>query len=273
MIMVRKPAVAGLFYPADSKKLRSEIELLLSVAEPDIELNKIFGLIAPHAGYIYSGRTAAYAYNLVQNKKYKKVIIISPSHREYFPGACVYEGDAFETPLGIVNVDVEVAARIVSGSKLIFKGLSGHREEHAIEVQIPFLQYVLDEFKIIPIVMGDQRKIFIEELARKISEVADEDTLIVASSDLSHYHAKYEAFDLDTVVEENIKKFDFENLYLALESKKCEACGGGPIIAMMKAAKLLNKTNSVVLNRSDSSDVSGDDVQVVGYLSAAIYGN
>ena len=263
--------VAGYFYPSNSKKLLDELETLLSISNPKLNLQSITGIISPHAGYIYSGRTAAFAYSLLKEKEINKVIIISPSHREYFPGICIYDGDGYETPLGIVKVDTSFVDKMVRDSKIIYKGIEGHREEHAIEVQIPFLQRMLTEFKIIPIVMGDQGQIYIDELANKIYQVADEKTLIVASSDLSHYYSKKEADQLDSIVENDINEFNYEKLQNDLDYKNCEACGGGPIIVLMKAASLMNKKHAVVLNRSNSGDITGDYNGIVGYLSAVIY--
>ena len=271
MNKIRKAVVAGYFYPSNPQKLSDEIEVLLSMSNPEINLQKIKGIISPHAGYIYSGRTAAFAYKLLSGKPVERVIIISPSHREYFPGICIYDGDGYETPLGIVEIDNELTDNIVNEQRIIYRGIEGHREEHAIEVQIPFLQKVLSEFKLIPIVMGDQGKLFIDELANRIHKVADEKTLIVASSDLSHYYSKQEADQLDSVIENDINEFDYEKLQQDLDYKNCEACGGGPIVAMMKAASLMNKKNAKVLNRSNSGDTTGDYSGVVGYLSAAVY--
>lgn len=272
MNRIRKPSAAGYFYPGNPGKLKEEINLLLSVTRPEKIPENIFGLISPHAGYIYSGRTAAYAYNLIKEKNYKTVIIISPSHREYFPGICVFEGDAYETPLGTLKINGKMAEELVSESKSIFRGILGHKDEHAVEVQLPFLQTVLKDFTIVPVVMGDQSKMYIDELASQLAKAADKNTLIVASSDLSHYHSKQEASQLDSIVEEKISEFDFEGLQSGLEKRICEACGGGPIIAMMKAASLTKREKSFVLNRSDSGDVSGDNSEVVGYISAVIYG-
>ncbi len=273
MNRVRKPAVAGVFYPAEPKKLQDEIDLLLSLSRSEAKPNNLFGIVSPHAGYIYSGKTAAYGFNLLRNSEYKNVIIISPSHREYFAGISIYDGDAFETPLGIVPINNQLVEKLISGSEYIFKGASGQKQEHAIEVQIPFLQTVLKDFSIVPIVMGDQGRSFVDELASKISEVIDDDTIIVASSDLSHYHTKFDANRFDSIVEKRILDFDFDRLQYDLENRNCEACGGGPIVAMMKAAFLRKRRKSIILNRSDSGDISGDNNEVVGYLSAALYGD
>jgi AmmeMemoRadiSam system protein B len=270
---IRHQQVAGYFYPAEKDKLQKDIALMLQVAKPEKSFNKIFGIISPHAGYVYSGKTAAYAYNLLKSKNYKTVIVISPSHSEFFPGVSIYDGDAYETPLGLVEIDQAVTDKLVENSKTIFRGIQGHRKEHALEVQIPFLQSVLTGFKIVPIVMGDQSKNFVDELAQKISEVTDERTLVVASSDMSHFYAANEADRLDSVVAKRINEFDFENLLKDLDNHNCEACGGGPITVMLKAASLKSINKSFVLNRSNSGDVTGDKSEVVGYLSAVVYKN
>lgn len=271
MKKIRPPHVAGYFYPADPVTLQNEIKRMLDEAKSTETFEKIAGIVSPHAGYMYSGKTAAYAYNTLKGKNYKTAIVISPSHAEYFPGISVYDGDAYETPLGVVEIDEEKANQLVEGSKLIFRGIQGHRREHALEVQIPFLQSVLSDFKIVPVVMGDQSNVFIDELAKKLAEVTDDKTIIVASSDLSHFYSANEADKLDSIVEKRINDFNYELLQKDLQSHKCEACGGGPIVAMMKAAALKNFNKAKVLKRTDSGDVTGDKSEVVGYLSAVVY--
>lgn len=268
---IREPAVAGMFYPLSEKKLRDEIKVLFDLTKSKDILNNVVGIVSPHAGYVYSGKTAAFAFNAVSNKNYNTIIIISPSHREYFPGVSVYDGDAYRTPLGIVPVNKEMRSKLIEGSKIIFQGIQGHRAEHAVEVQLPFLQMIYNDFDFLPIVMGDQRKFFIDELVNKLAAIIDDKTLVVASSDLSHFYSKETAYMLDSIVEKHINEFNYDGLETDLESGKCEACGGGAIVAMMKAADLLKKKNSKVLSRSDSGDVTGDHSEVVGYLSAAIY--
>lgn len=270
---IRPAAVAGYFYPDDSIKLTTQINKYLSQAVSKISPEKIFGIVSPHAGYQYSGLTAAYAYNLLRNKYYENVIIISPSHREYFPGCCIYAGDAYATPLGVVKINKQKSHLIVEGSKNIFFGENGHKLEHALEVQIPFLQSVLNDFSIIPIVVGDQSKVFVDELAEQLAKVVDEKTLLVASSDMSHFYSSAVADRLDSVVEEKINHLDYYGLRTALDEKKGEACGGGPIVSLLKAASIKGYKNSVVLHRSDSGDATGDKSEVVGYLSAVIYGD
>lgn len=271
MKIVREPAVAGMFYPANVSKLKSEIEAYLTSVNLEKTFENIFGLISPHAGYVYSGRTAAFAYKTIQNKSYTTVVVISPSHREYFPSTSIYSGDSYKTPLGEIELDKEMISKLIDEKSLIFEGVNGHRAEHALEVQLPFLQTVLDNFKLVPIVMGDQRKEFVIGLAEKLSKVVNSETLIVASSDLSHFYSKKKANVLDSVVEDRISKFDYVGLLDDLEKQKCEACGGGPIAVLLKTAELKEINKVKVLSRIDSGDISGDISEVVGYLSAVVF--
>jgi MEMO1 family protein len=273
MSYIRPAQVAGHFYASNPDKLRKDINLLLDVTKPKEKIERVFGIVSPHAGYVYSGKTAAHAYNLLVGKKYKRVFVISPSHSEYFPGICVFEGDAYETPLGLIKVDKEFREKVLTDDGIIFMGYEGHRREHALEVQLPFLQTVLKDFKIVPVVMGDQSKRSVDALANKLAEVSDDETLVVASSDLSHFYSKSQADRLDSVVEKRVREFDYESLQYDLDNHACEACGGGPIVALMKAAIFKNIRHSMVLSRTDSGDVTGDNSEVVGYLSAVFYGD
>lgn len=268
---VRLPAVAGMFYPANEYELEDEVINLLEYTRTDFKPDKIFGLIVPHAGYVYSGKTAARAYNLIRGRNYRNVILLSPSHREYFPGISVYNGEAYKTPIGEVPINIELRKKLISEDKIIFEGQQGHRSEHAVEVQLPFLQMTLKDFTILPLVIGDQRTNFIYRLAEILDSIIDDQTLIVVSTDLSHFHSKTEADQLDSVVEGRIRNFDFENLQKDFESKKCEACGGGGIVSLLKLASMRNISSIKILNRSDSGDITGDESEVVGYLSAVLY--
>lgn len=271
MKTVREPKVAGMFYPASESDLKLEIEAHLNSVSVENTFENIFGLISPHAGYDYSGKTAAYAYKAIQNKTYKTVIVISPSHREYFPGISIFNGSAYKTPLGEIELDKNMIAKLTGDNELIFEGMEGHRTEHALEVQLPFLQTVLNDFKLVPIVMGDQRAEFVFYLSEKLAACAQEETLIIASSDLSHFHTRKEADKLDLIVQKRISEFDYTALLYDLRKQNCEACGGGPIAALLRTAEL-NSINKVeILSRTDSGDFSRDTSEVVGYLSAVIY--
>jgi AmmeMemoRadiSam system protein B len=176
MQYVRPPQVAGYFYPADAEKLKKEIKLLLDTSRPEKDIQNIFGIVSPHAGYVYSGKTAAYVYNLIRGKSFKRIIVVSPSHAEYFRGVSVFEGDGYETPLGTIEVDKDFTEKLINGCKIVFKGFEGHKNEHALEVQLPFLQSVLSNFKIVPVVMGDQSKETVDAFAKKLAEVIDKST-------------------------------------------------------------------------------------------------
>jgi AmmeMemoRadiSam system protein B len=269
---VRPPAVAGAFYPAEATRLRNEVERLLSNASLHRELGEIVGLLAPHAGYMYSGRVAAESYRQLEGRSYRVAVIIAPSHQEYFRGISVFTGRGYETPLGLVPVDLHLADRLLAHDEFLASGWVGHRAEHSLEVQLPFLQVLFEDLLLLPLVMGDQSYDLCDFLANTLAqELRDDRALIIASSDLSHYHPYRDAVEMDQWVKEHVRRFDPDGLAEALESGKCEACGGGPLVATMLLCKALGATDSKVLMYQNSGDVTGDRSGVVGYLSAAFY--
>ncbi len=272
MKSVREPAVAGMFYPEKKGDIKDQIKFLLEATKIDKVYDDIFGLIAPHAGYTYSGKTTAYAYNLIKDIDIENVILVSPSHREYFKGSCIFEGDAYKTPLGEIEINTDIRDTLVFKSETIFAGYKGHDQEHAIEVHLPFLQTVLKKFKLVPIIVGDQSLKYLDELVYKLAGINSEKTLVIASSDLSHFYTKKHADEMDSLIEENINSFDYNNLYQILSERTAEACGGGPIYILLKTAAIKGYLNSEVLYRNDSSEASGVTSEVVGYLSAVVYG-
>lgn len=271
MKSVRNPAVAGLFYLDSATGLRDEIEHYTKLAKTKPAGQHVTGLVAPHAGYVYSGLTAAYAYNTIKGNGFKTVIVLSPSHHEFFHGISVYNGDAYRTPLGDVPVNKELRDFLTEDGENIFNGTRGHGREHAVEVQLPFLQATLGQFDFVPVVMGEQSAGNINLLARKLSLINSPDVLIVASSDLSHYYPRSVADNMDGLIEQHVNAYAHEQLGYDLEHKICEACGGGLIVAMMQALYKDGSAKMETLYRTDSGAVSGDTSEVVGYLSAAIY--
>jgi AmmeMemoRadiSam system protein B len=268
---IREPAVAGMFYPGDRRTLDREVDALFKRVEVKKISGDLYGLISPHAGYVYSGFTAANGYRLLEGKSVHTVVIIAPSHREYFRGVSVFSGPAYSTPLGVLEVDDGLRSELVRDGGVIEASLSGHREEHAIEVQLPFLQKVLSNFKILPIVMGDQRREFCMALGKRLGKILKgKSALLVASSDLSHYYPYDIACKLDQVVINDLEEFGEERLLEDLDTQQAEACGGGPIVAMLIAAKELGADKVEVLHYCNSGDVTGDKAGVVGYLSAAV---
>lgn len=278
----REPAVAGSFYPAEPAALGKMVDGFISQAGPAKDAGEVVGLISPHAGYVYSGPVAAYAYAQIAGKDIERVVVIAPSHYQSFSGVSIYSGDQYKTPLGSIPVDTEFAQKLallssqfrLSGDGHTFRNPAG-QGEHAIEVQLPFLQRTLKNFKLVPIVMGQPRSV--EELydtpralgvalARLIT---DRRTLLVASSDLSHYHGYNEANVMDHKLADAIRDWDFMSISRNLGNRQWEACGGFPIIAVMIASQRLGANQARILKQANSGDTSGPRDSVVGYLAAA----
>src|ERR1035438_7436930 len=231
---IRQPAVAGSFYPADPKELAGMLDGFLAKAAPP-PLGNVVGWVARHAGYPYSGPVAAYSYALLKGRKFDRVVVIAPSHYEAFGFSSVYDGAAYATPFGQVPVDQAFAAKLAKASPLIKLSPVGHtpsadKKEHALEDQLPFLQRVIGQFQLVPIIMGDQSYDACRALGVALAKLAaGTNTLIVASSDLSHYHTYDEAEKLDHKTLKAIEEYDYFDLSRNLELRVWEACGGGPI--------------------------------------------
>ncbi len=271
---VREPAVSGMFYPDNPGVLRKDINGYLEAAVAPVLEGDIIGIISPHAGYVYSGQVAAYGYKAVAERQYDTVIIIAPSHKAYFDGVALWDRGGFKTPLGTINVDGEIARAMVNLDGVIQPNRDAHRQEHSLEVQLPFLQVVLDQFSIIPLIMGTQTADMCNELAQSIYEVihgSKKKFLIVCSTDLSHYYSYEKAIKLDKGIVEQIGGFDISGVMDIIEQGKAEACGAGPLIATMLLSEKLGADHSKVLKYANSGDVSGDKSRVVGYVSAALY--
>ncbi len=272
---VRPAAVAGLFYPADKVELEKTCVRFLQDARAKIRItppDKPFGIVSPHAGYPYSGYTAAHGYSLLRKKQFETVIIISPSHREYFDGISVFSGKAYSTPLGEIEIDGSLRdVFIETAGEIVIESRAGHKSEHALEVQLPFLQLALGSFKLLPIVMGDQNRRYCRTLGSVIADVTmGKSTLIVASSDLSHYYDYDTANKIDSVCISDVSGLDPDRFMDDLENRRCEACGGGPIASLLYAARKSGVANCDVLYHCNSGDTTGDKSGVVGYLSAII---
>ncbi|MGO9482291.1 MAG: AmmeMemoRadiSam system protein B [Candidatus Kryptoniota bacterium] len=270
---VRPPEVAGLFYPSEKNELKKTVTGFINSAREKAKSSlrgRPFGIISPHAGYQFSGFTAAHGYSLLEKEEFKSVIIISPSHREYFDGISVFPGKAYSTPLGEVEVDRSLReAFLEKAGESAIESHAGHRTEHALEVQLPFLQLTLEKFKLLPIVMGDQKPSYCKILGMVIADLSKHnDVLVVASSDLSHYYDYETANEIDKRCVDEIKNGDPNSFLEGLGSHRCEACGGGPISSCMFAAIQLGHQNVDILYHCNSGDSGGDKSGVVGYLSA-----
>jgi MEMO1 family protein len=268
----RPAVVAGMFYPEHEGELRATVDALLADVRPGKEKGKLVGIIVPHAGYTYSGVTAAQAYGLLREMKKATAVIIGPSHREYFDGVSVFSGSSFTTPLGAVEIDGNIRSALMKKTPVLRSSLEGHKSEHSIEVQLPFLQRTVRDLKIVPIVIGNQTREYCEELGSGIAEVVrDEDVVLVASSDLSHYYTSETAHKLDAVAIASIKDLDYRTLMKDIDLEKTEACGGGPIASVLCAAANMGADCCRILHACNSGDVSGDTERVVGYVSAAMW--
>jgi MEMO1 family protein len=276
MSIIREPAVSGTFYASNADLLKADIEGYLQKASTEQIEGNIIGLVAPHAGYMYSGQTAAHGYKTILNRHYDTVIVVAPSHQAFFYGGAIQDKGAYRTPLGTVDIDEEFAARLLEkGGEMIQPDPKMHRGEHSIEVQIPFLQTVLKDFRIVPVIQGMSQD---TGLAKQMGELLydcvpdrSKSYLIVGSTDLSHYYPYDLAKDLDKGAAELIGGFDIEGLDDELPRGKYEACGAGSIISAMVFSKKMGATHSKVLDYKNSGDVTGDMSSVVGYLSCVLY--
>ena len=273
---VRNPVVAGLFYPGNKTQLKDKLEKLFEHTTTEtVDIHPI-GLISPHAGYEYSGRIAAEGYKQVQSKGYDNVIVICPSHYDYFDGCSIYGGD-YATPLGTIATNRALAKAIIATSSAVMESSQGHNQEHALEVQLPFLQVALGNFQLVPIVMGFQDFYVAKELSDAIIATLDDaafkkqTTLIVGSSDLSHYHPADVAKQLDDIVLQSWQNFDEQQLWKDITLNRCQACGFGPIIATMRIARYLGANQSQVIAYGTSGDITHDYNRVVGYASALFF--
>lgn len=267
---VRRAAVAGSWYPGSSEALRAEVDGYLASASPGLPPGTVRGLVAPHAGLVYSGPIAAWAYRAVEADLFDVVVLVGPSHRIAFDGVALYPSGVWETPLGEAPVADDVGAALLAASPAVRAFEVAHAREHSLEMQLPFLRRVLPTVPIVPLLMGLQTSETIAALAGALAGVlAGRRALLVASSDLSHYLDSRAAARMDRQVLDLVAAFDDEGLVRLLRTRPDHACGGGPVAAVMQATRALGATGARVLRYGDSGDASGDKSAVVGYMAAA----
>jgi AmmeMemoRadiSam system protein B len=273
-VATRPAAVAGTWYPGLAGALTEEVEAYLANAEVPT-LAGVTALVAPHAGLMFSGPVGAYAYKAVAGQEYQVIFLVGPSHFMAFDGVSVWPDGQFDSPLGPAVVDQDAAADILSDP--VARAIpEAHRREHSLEMQLPFIRAVLPQAQIVPMLMGVQRRETIEATAAVLARAArGRRALLVASTDLSHYFDATQAAFLDGRVREMVRTFDPDGLlqlfeqYPEHERGRFVACGGGPAIAVMTAARELGACDGRVLKYAHSGEVSGDYDGVVGYLAAA----
>ena len=272
-MQVRQSVIAGSWYPGQPEMLRRTIEDFLGhVVKPQPVEGELVGLIAPHAGYAYSGQAAAYAYHQVEDASYDIVAIVSPVHRLPLGRFAITSAAAYETPLGLVKLDGELVGALEEKVQI---NRVGRDTEHSLEIQLPFLQVTLGDFGLLPVMIGESSFDAGEELGTALAKVLrGKKALVVASTDLHHIPDYDEVVRRDKVVVDAIASFDMVRIKEALSPWDCSVCGRIPVYAMLTAARALGASKVRILYHTNSGDVT--DIRVpgqytVGYLAAAVY--
>ncbi|MBU4264764.1 AmmeMemoRadiSam system protein B [Patescibacteria group bacterium] len=283
-MLIRQPVVAGQFYPNSAKKLSSTIQKFLNkVNIKNTSLGAVTRrgkppkiLIVPHAGYDYSGQVAAHAFRQIENYNFKHIVLLGVSHSAFFRGIAIDDSDFWQTPLGKIKISKNFIAKLTD--KNIFVDKQAHQQEHSLEVQLPFLQEVLKNFQIIPILIGQASQKDLKLLAQKISDNLNNNTLLIISSDLSHYPKQKTAQIVDKKTTDAILTLKHKRFVNTLSQLKQTypnvdtfACASQPIEVALLVAKNLKINKSKLLHLTNSGKITGDGNRVVGYASIAFY--
>ncbi len=279
---VRSPAAAGSFYPDSPQILSAQVEKFIDDAELRETDGELVGLIAPHAGYVYSGHVAGYAYKQLVEHSFDTVVLVGLSHRYRINGAAIYARGAFRTPLGDIPIGEDLASQMMRLNSNIVDLPLAHANEHSLEVQLPFLQHLLSDFRIVPILLQDDSPENVIPLGQTIAKaMSNRSCLLIGSTDLCHYPTYQEARRSDRVVIEAIESFDPDDLreqmdeYMQVHPSQnfhCMMCSTGATYTTMRVAKALGGNRIEVLKAANSGDVPiGGRDQVVGYMAAGIY--
>jgi hypothetical protein len=271
--MKRKPVVAGSFYPGDAVILNRELDNFFSSAKITETYKDILGIIAPHAGYMYSGGCAAFAYKAISCYDFETAVIIAPSHRYGHFSFSVGNFESYLTPLGELQVNKSLVEMLLSKEDFIFAE-AAHYCEHSLEIQLPFLQKIKKNIKIVPVLFGNQNLENSQILCNALWELYNESAeklIFIISTDLSHYHQAWQAEEMDS---EFLRFFENGNSSLLAKSisrGETEACGFGGVLSMLELAQKTTYDKRAVLQYTHSGKITGDSSQVVGYASAIIY--
>ena len=272
--MIRQPVVAGQFYPGSKEDLENTIKSCFEHKygpgnQASGSGEKIFGIICPHAGYMYSGPTACHSFQSISSQNPELAVIIGPNHFGIGTDVATMTDAEWQTPLGRIKVDSEAAAEVVEGSRFIEIDNYSHSRDHSLEVQVPMLQATLsNNFEILPIILRAQDLEIARDVGDAVSEIAKKkNTIIVGSSDFTHYEENSFAHSQDMALIEPILEMDVERFYSVLREKRVTACGFGAMASTMIACKNLGATKGELLSYATSGDVSGDTESVVGYAA------
>jgi MEMO1 family protein len=266
---LRRPAVAGRFYPRHAEDLRAELSSYLSPAPP-APLRAI-GCIAPHAGYMYSGHVAGAVFARVEVPR--SCIVLCPNHTGIGRALAIMSDGSWETPLGDVAIDTELATALKQRFPALQEDSAAHRAEHAAEVELPFLQTLQPELKFVPIALGTGQFDPLEQLGYALAEVIavqKDPVLIIASSDMNHYESDAVTRTKDHRAIERILTLDPHGLYDVVTQQDISMCGFGPAVAMLTAARQLGAKSAELVKYATSGDVSGDRDMVVGYAGIVV---
>ncbi|MFN8007841.1 MAG: AmmeMemoRadiSam system protein B [Terriglobia bacterium] len=266
--MIRKPAVAGQFYPAQKEVLLEEVTRFLESAHPKV---KAEGILVPHAGYMYSGHVAGAVYASIEIPP--RVIILCPNHTGMGASLAIMSSGFWEIPLGKVEIDNDLAKRLMHHCHLLSEDAEAHRFEHSLEVQLPFLYTVRKDFKFVPIAVGTGGYASLERLGKAIETVRQEvggELLVVASSDMNHYESDQTTRVKDRAAINKILELNPKGLYEVIKSESISMCGYGPAIIMMHSLDELPARKAELVKYATSGDISGDRRQVVGYAGIVV---
>ena len=268
-----EPQVAGQFYPEDAVTLGAMVDELIARAENKPVNGRLLAIISPHAGYQFSGGVSAHGYKRLKGSGIKTVIIIGAAHNHSYEGASVWTNGAFKTPLGAVKIDGKLARRLIKKKAKVDFIPEVFSGEHSIEVQLPFLQRTLGDFKIVPIMIGNPTRESIEHLVSELTGMLyeSENVLLVASTDLSHYHDYDTAVEMDGRLTGALSRLSLREVQELLAAGQAEMCGAFPVMVTLAAARGLGANESAIFKYANSGDATGDKGRVVGYLSAGFY--
>ena len=272
---IRPSPIAGTWYPGNPQKLRASVEGYLAAATVPELPGEVVGLVVPHAGHIYSGPVAAHAFNAIKSKQFDIVVIVSPSHQYYREAILTSAHQAYATPLGTIPIDKPLVVAISQHiSQALGFGMEpiANDEEHSLEIELPFLQVVLKQpFSLVPVMLRDQSPSTAHALADAIAgNIKGKNVLLIASSDLSHFHSETQANRLDQVILDQVADFNPDGLYAVHAAGAGEACGLGAIATILWASCSLGADHVQVLNHNTSAAITGDTHSVVGYGAAVI---
>jgi MEMO1 family protein len=273
---VRQPAVAGRFYPANAQHLRAEVETYITApasasGEPEAKI-RAFGCVVPHAGYVYSGHVAGAVYGRLDLPR--RYVILCPNHTGMGEPLAVMSEGLWHTPLGDASIDEKLAGQLKAKLPLLSEDQAAHRYEHALEVQLPFLQVLAPGFRFVPITVGTSNFDVLSALGTVIGHVAleaDERVLVIASSDMNHYESDSVTRVKDRRAIDQLLALDPQGLYDVVHKGDISMCGYGPAVVMLTAARKMGATQAELIRYATSGDVSGDRDMVVGYAGVGVY--